>query len=279
MASRFEANIKVGLFVTIGVSLLMVAIILLGGADSIFVRRIHYTIYLQNVDGLMVGSKVVLNGIRIGVIDGMKFDENRDRIHVGLAVERAYVPLVHKDTAVEIATQGVLGDKYVSLKGGSKELPPVENFGELTNTSTRSGNSFLSNTDQLMQNLTNVATGLDRLIQTMEQNKRSETLFEGLANTAKNMAGISEKLNRELDHIKIKATINELHSILEKVNNGTGTVGAMVNDPALYDDVKNLVGGANRNRVVRNLIRQTIRKNEEATEESAEAPAPAPKKK
>ncbi len=267
MGNRFEVNIKVGLFVTIGVSLLMVAIILLGGADNIFVRRAHYHVYLQNVDGLMTGSKVVLNGIRVGVIEGMKFDMEKDRIRVGLAVERIYQPLIRKDTAVEVATQGVLGDKYVSLRGGSKDQASVNDGEELTNTSTRSGNSLLGATDQLMQNLTNVATGLDRLIQTMERNKRSDTLFEGLAITAKNMAQVSEKLNKELDNIKLKATVNQLHGILEKINNGTGTAGALVNDPALYDDVKNLVGGANRNRVVRNLIRQTIRKNEEAEEQ------------
>src|SRR5258708_3570693 len=114
MSNRFEVNIKVGLFMTIGVSLLMGAIILLGGADNIFVRRVHYIIYLQNVDGLMVGSKVVLNGIRIGVIENMRFENERDKIKVSLAVERNYIPLVKKDTSVEVATQGVLGDKYVS---------------------------------------------------------------------------------------------------------------------------------------------------------------------
>lgn len=277
MNSRYELNMKVGLFVTIGATLLMVAIILLGGADSIFVRRIGYNIHFKSVDGLMIGSKVVLNGIRVGVISKIGFDQKRDNIRVDLAIERAYGHLIRKDTSADIATQGVLGDKYISLIGGSKEQEALEPSGEIPTGVGPSG-GLLSNTGQLMQSLGNVANGLDRLIRSIERDKRSDVLFEGLALTAKNMAAVSEKLNREFDQIKIKATIGQLHAILEKINNGTGTAGALVNDPGLYDDVKNLIGGANRNRVVRNLIRQNIRNNEEAVS-AEEAPAVKVQKK
>ena len=43
--------------------------------------------------------------------------------------------------------------------------------------------------------------------------------------------------------------------ILEKVDEGEGTFGLLVNDPTLYDDLKSLVGGAQRSLVVRSLIR------------------------
>ena len=45
-----------------------------------------------------------------------------------------------------------------------------------------------------------------------------------------------------------------LNSILTKVDAGEGTLGLMVNDPTLYEDLKLLVGGANRSRLVRTMI-------------------------
>ena len=57
--------------------------------------------------------------------------------------------------------------------------------------------------------------------------------------------------------------MNHLNSILEKIDQGQGTVGAMINDPGLYDDAKALVGQVNRNRIMRNLIRQTIKDNKD----------------
>jgi len=46
-----------------------------------------------------------------------------------------------------------------------------------------------------------------------------------------------------------------LNSILGKVDRGEGTLGLLLNDPTLYEEVKILVGGANRSTLVRNLVR------------------------
>ena len=46
-----------------------------------------------------------------------------------------------------------------------------------------------------------------------------------------------------------------LNGILGKIDSGQGTLGLLVNDPTLYEDLKMLVGGANRSTVVRGMIR------------------------
>lgn len=47
---------------------------------------------------------------------------------------------------------------------------------------------------------------------------------------------------------------SRLNSILAKIDRGEGTFGLMLNDPTLYEELKILVGGAGRSRVVRTLI-------------------------
>ncbi len=49
-----------------------------------------------------------------------------------------------------------------------------------------------------------------------------------------------------------------LNSILEKIDRGEGTLGLILNDPTLYEDVKQLIGGAERSRLLRTLIRMAI---------------------
>lgn len=46
-----------------------------------------------------------------------------------------------------------------------------------------------------------------------------------------------------------------LNSILAKVDAGEGTLGLLLTDPTLYEDLKQLVGGARRSAVVRTLVR------------------------
>ena len=50
-----------------------------------------------------------------------------------------------------------------------------------------------------------------------------------------------------------------LNSILGKVDRGEGTLGLLLNDPTLYEEVKLLVGGANRSTLVRSLVNLVTR--------------------
>jgi len=50
-----------------------------------------------------------------------------------------------------------------------------------------------------------------------------------------------------------------LNSILGKIDRGEGTLGLMLNDPTLYEEVKILVGGANRSTLVRSLVNLVTR--------------------
>lgn len=55
-----------------------------------------------------------------------------------------------------------------------------------------------------------------------------------------------------LEAIAAGATLNR---ILMKIDAGDGTLGLLVNDPTLYEDVKLLVGGAQRSLLIRSLIK------------------------
>jgi len=51
------------------------------------------------------------------------------------------------------------------------------------------------------------------------------------------------------------AAAARLEHVLAKIDEGEGTLGLLVNDPSLYDDLRTLLGGAQRSLVVRSLIR------------------------
>jgi phospholipid/cholesterol/gamma-HCH transport system substrate-binding protein len=47
------------------------------------------------------------------------------------------------------------------------------------------------------------------------------------------------------------------------MDSGDGTIGLLLNDPTLYEDLKRLVGGAQRSAVVRTLIRMSADEDED----------------
>lgn len=263
MAKQFDLQLKVGLFVSIGVAMTMFSILLLGGADSVFRRTNTYVTHFSAVDGLIEGTKVVIGGVNVGAVSDIDFDPRTKSIRVEFKVDRKYGQWVRTDSEAEMLTQGVLGDKYISVTVGSAEAPIVESGGELTPRHAQDITQFLSKGDQLMGSLNSIAGSLDRMLKTFESGNRSEIFFSGMASTAKNLSQATSKLSSDLEGAPLKGAIRNLNSILEKINNGTGTLGALVNDPGLYYDARSLMGGANRNRIVRNLVRQTIKESEQ----------------
>jgi phospholipid/cholesterol/gamma-HCH transport system substrate-binding protein len=277
MSSAKTLEMKVGIFVTLGLALTMAAILVLGSTESLFTRRDQYSTYFNSVDGLIEGSKVVINGIRVGVVEKIAFDRERKSIRVRYSVERDAADLLREDAAAEVATQGLLGDKYISIQAGDPAKPALPAGAEVPARPSKDLVQFLNKGDALMLALNRLVGTLDRVMADFEAQGRSEAFFAGVARSAHNLSLATEKLNKQLDELKARGAGRHLGEILEKINNGTGTLGKLVNDPSLYDGASAFVGGANRNRIMRNLVRKAVRDSEAGGEPKPEpAPSPSP---
>ena len=256
-----KIEVRVGIFVLIGLGLTLAAILILGGKQSVFSSTNHYFSHFAKVDGLVTGAKVVIGGLQIGSVSTVDIDSATRDIRVEYSIEKKYAKWIRKDSTIEMVTQGVLGDKYLSLNAGDVSQPEIENHGEIALGANKDISELFTSSEKLMNKLTSTADNLDRLLTAFNKGNRSDQFFQGLASTSKNMGEISSRLNDETNQLKLKSAIGHLNSILEKIDHGQGSVGALINDPGLYDDAKALIGQVNRNRIMRNLIRQTIKDN------------------
>ncbi|MDZ4843123.1 MAG: MlaD family protein [Hyphomicrobium aestuarii] len=86
-------------------------------------QRARYQINFDStVSGLLNGSVVLFNGVRVGEVTKLALDPSRPRgVTVGIAID-AQTP-VRADTKVGIEFQGLTGAPVVSLTGGSVTLP------------------------------------------------------------------------------------------------------------------------------------------------------------
>ncbi|HVJ91106.1 MAG TPA: MlaD family protein [Labilithrix sp.] len=61
----------------------------------------------------------------------------------------------------------------------------------------------------------------------------------------------------------VNAISSDLREIIANMKAGRGTVGALLVDPTVYEDIKSLVGNVERNQVLRALVRYSIKQNED----------------
>ncbi|MER2564457.1 MAG: MlaD family protein [Myxococcaceae bacterium] len=55
----------------------------------------------------------------------------------------------------------------------------------------------------------------------------------------------------------------DIKSMTTKINKGEGSLGAIINDPTVYEDLKEILGNVKRNRILRELVRYSISNSEQ----------------
>src|ERR1700691_5564007 len=124
MAQRKQLSwteLRVGIFVLAGLFILMVAIFYVTGAGFLGPKYRVLT-YLPEVDELQTGAPVTLDGIAIGNVESMRLTpQPQDLDHnitLVLRVEKKYQDQIRSSSAATLVTQGLLGDRYVSITRG-----------------------------------------------------------------------------------------------------------------------------------------------------------------
>jgi phospholipid/cholesterol/gamma-HCH transport system substrate-binding protein len=88
------------------------------GRDNLFDRGRSFKVYYDNTQGLSVGTKLMYNGFKIGMVRSLKMDENQKIVAI---VEVSSDMNIPEDSKIKIEAQ-LLGDVTLKLlKGMSKE--------------------------------------------------------------------------------------------------------------------------------------------------------------
>lgn len=89
-------------------------------ADVGTVSGYELTAKFDKVDGIQVGSDVLMSGIKVGTVTSQQLDPESYLAVVRFTVrENISVP---EDSAVKIASNGLLGDKYLALEPGGSDV-------------------------------------------------------------------------------------------------------------------------------------------------------------
>ncbi|WP_432785667.1 Intermembrane phospholipid transport system binding protein MlaD [Oligella sp. MSHR50489EDL] len=110
----------VGIFVLLGV-LALVFLALRAGNLNTFSMQPNYTVtaYFDNVGSLKKRSAVKSNGVVVGRVKTISFDNQMYRAIVEMDLEKQYQ--FPADTSASIKTQGLIGEQYIDLTPGADE--------------------------------------------------------------------------------------------------------------------------------------------------------------
>ena len=124
------ASAKLGIFIFIGSTLLIIGIFMLGNKEALFKPTFVVKAYFQNIEGLRNGAPVKLSGIDAGAVQNIRVvGDTVSVIEVSMRLLRDIEHFIRVDTQAEIQTEGLVGNKFVALKIGDSRSELVKDGG------------------------------------------------------------------------------------------------------------------------------------------------------
>ena len=264
---KLNSEAKVGLMVMLSFTIFITFVALLA---KINVARSGYNLrlYFGFLNGLTVGAPVrIAGGVKIGQVDSIS--HSGEKTEVTVRIDNNYTLL--KTAKFAIFTTGLIGEKYINVF-----IPPSINVDDFFQDGEKvyaidpasfdqmmlsfqaflqdeSGSQILAkifqNTEKFVENLNkisdenkddirhSVSGARWMIVQTSEQLSH---IMANLSRLSMNMADLSDK-NREEISITMRnlseLSVN-LNKIVYRLENGRGTLGKLLIDEEVYDNIK-----------------------------------------
>ena len=226
---------KVGAFVLAGIVLLTWAVFLLG--DFTLQKRYNLYAHFHDVSGLPEKGIVKLQGVEVGKVKDVKFDG--DEVNLTLAINDGIN--IYRNAKFRIGSSSIIGSKFLEVEQGTPDAgvlePDAKVLGETPVDLVKSATKALDSVKLLIDGMNGKGNLGDNLnVVTRNLRETTQTMNELLADTKPR---VTEALNR-MDGItdKLDQLLGKSNEVMAKVNGSTGTVGTLLSDKRMADDVK-----------------------------------------
>lgn len=274
----FNKNVKIALTVLVGLVLLYWGINYLKGINLLTPSNYYFT-ELESVDGLLEAAPVTVNGFQVGQVREIKYDYNKNKITVQLALEpNMKVP---EGSTLNMVT-GLLGSASMVLNLGDGQamksgsyIPTTDIPGLMDHVNDNvmpMVNNILPKVDSIMGNVNGltsdpaIAIALSRLDGITRQLQASavqltqlmSSLNRSVPGVMSNVNGITTNLtgatgnitdfSASLKQMPLDSTINALNATLAnlqalsaQLNDKNSSLGKVISDRELYDNANHAI--------------------------------------
>lgn len=272
----FTKEVKIALVAIVGVVILFFGMNFLKGLN-LFSSTDDYFIEFKDISGLSSSSPIYADGYQVGTVKDVIYDYsgekntrvvvaiNKDmRIPVGSSAEiesdlmgNVKVNLLLANNPRNRVMPGgtILGNVNAGAMGKAAEMiPTIEKMLPKVDSILASLNALLAD-PALAQSLKNVETVTENLtVSSAELNTLMKSLNRNVPSMMAKANGVLDNTNQITSNLasidlqstkqQIDQTINNIQQITNKLNNNDGTLGKLMNDPSMYNNLNSTMRSA-----------------------------------
>jgi len=217
---------KLGMFVTIGLLLFIMAIYFIGKQKNLFGSTFNITSQFKTVSGLEVGNNVRFSGINIGTVEEIQLI-NDSSVVVRMVIKDEVREFIKTDARASIGSDGLMGDKVLTISPGVKSTKVIENGGaiasingiemqDLMKSVKKSVDNAAVITDELAIFSHSMNNGNGALARLVRDDKMANSVSNTLSNLESGTKGFSENMEAAKSNFLLKGYFKKKEKEKEK---------------------------------------------------------------
>jgi phospholipid/cholesterol/gamma-HCH transport system substrate-binding protein len=217
---------KLGMFVTIGLLLFIMAIYFIGKQKNLFGSTFNITSQFKTVSGLEVGNNVRFSGINIGTVEEIQLI-NDSSVVVRMVIKDEVREFIKTDARASIGSDGLMGDKVLTISPGVKSTKVIENNGaiasingiemqDLMKSVKKSVDNAAVITDELAIFSHSMNNGNGALARLVRDDKMANSVSNTLSNLETGTKGFSENMEAAKSNFLLKGYFKKKEKEKEK---------------------------------------------------------------
>ncbi len=232
----------VGIFIIIGIAILIVTIFTLGGQKKTFVKTFTIHAVFNDVGGLMKGGNVWFCGVKIGTIKEMSFSKN-DQVQVTMSIENNVQSHIHKNAYAKIGSDGLIGNKIVIIYGGDPNFAQIEKNDHLAVIKSFSTDEMLETLQANNKNLLEITQRFKNISKKIDSGNGSLAILLNDGSMAKKINSTVQNLSTTVLNFKNASLtsnhiLNNFQEFTEKINKPGNSINDLVIDTVIYRKLK-----------------------------------------
>lgn len=235
MRGENKRSVIVGIFVFLGIGILVAGVLTLGGQQKKFVSAIHLKAVFDDIGGLQTGNNIWFSGVKIGTVRKINFYGD-SQVEIEMNVEESVGKYIRKDSKATISSDGLIGNKIIVIYGGSTEAPPVEDGDRLEAIMPLDTDNMMETLQANNENLVEITNDLKVLTGKLAAGEGIVGAVMTDSLLAQNFRTILSNLERA--SVSSNKMIADLNSFTGKLNQKGNMLNDLVTDTTMVTDLK-----------------------------------------
>jgi phospholipid/cholesterol/gamma-HCH transport system substrate-binding protein len=232
--------VRLGVFIFLGMSLVIIAIFLIGNRESMFSKTFNVKAYFNNIEGLRKGAQVRFSGIDVGSVKDVQIVNNSlGHVEVTIKLTTEVQKYLGVDTKATIETEGLVGNKVVTLVANPNSATPVYDGAIIQGVDPMGFGAIIEETKGTLENTRSMTKNLAEIVAKVNEGEgtvgrliNDASLYNNTTQLMRSADKSFTSISQKLDTVSVVANslLAGVQSIINNVDKMVLNVDQVVTD-------------------------------------------------